>query len=457
VTRLLPYTFVAGVVLLATVGPALAEAPIMDVRTLMMFAVAVALYARSRKPLFYAFYFNYLACWICLGNMNFLIFRQLWTGWDGDVVKENALYALFLLVFAAGGAVWNRRIGAGRPTPVERLDISFPVFLTFSLLLVGIFCVLYLPAIGYGGIYLGRITDENRFSIELPSILNRLAYAFHIAAALLLYRLAVTGRGRVAFIGFVGWTFFVLTAGGARWAFFQVAVTLLFLLAFTGNVGVVARFRMLAVGFVAVFVLFQPVLAILRSGGSADFSSTFGSLAAFGTSWGGEFRDGAAALLRLGRDQADEISRHYLQTVFVPVIPRQLTQLIGIDKDLVATFPSAFVMQQEYQSDTAIRIGGILEAFFWLGNLGVIIVAAANYAAAHWIDRLAYRPGKTLSLAILLAFAATSVLYFVASQSNALLAPPFAILSVYIVLKVVQLVLGVPNTASLSGAIKPAP
>ncbi len=121
-TRLLPYTFVAGVVLLATVGPALAEAPIMDVRTLMMFAVAVALYPRSRKPLFYAFYFNYLACWICLGNMNFLIFRQLWTGWDGDVVKENALYALFLLVFAAGGAVWNRRIGAGRPTPVERLD-----------------------------------------------------------------------------------------------------------------------------------------------------------------------------------------------------------------------------------------------------------------------------------------------------------------------------------------------
>src|SRR5438874_9763150 len=98
--------------------------------------------------------------------------------------------------------------------------------------------------------------------------------------------------------------------------------------------------------------LFQPVLAILRSGGSSDFSTTFGSLAAFGTSWGGEFRDGAAALLRLGRDQVDEISQHYLQTVFIPVIPKQLTQLFGLDKDVVATLSSPFVMQQEYHSDT---------------------------------------------------------------------------------------------------------
>src|SRR5437870_3655060 len=264
VIRLLPYSFLAGVILLATVGSAVADAPIMDARTFLLFAATVALYARSRKPLFYAFYFNYVAFWVCLGNLNFLIFRQLWTGWDGDVMKENALYALFLFVFAACGFVLNGRIRDGQPTPIERIDISFPVFVTFSLVLVGIFCVVYLPAIGYGGIYLGRITDDNRFSIELPSILNRLSYAFHIAAVLLLFRLAVTGRGRVAFVGFVGWAFFVLTAGGARWAFFQVAVTLVFFLAFTGNLAVVARFKVLAVSFVAVFILFQPVLAILR-------------------------------------------------------------------------------------------------------------------------------------------------------------------------------------------------
>ncbi len=57
---------------------------------------------------------------------------------------------------------------------------------------------------------------------------------------------------------------------------------------------------------------------------------------------------------------------------------------------------------------------------------------------------------------MLLSFAATSLLYFVASQSSALLAPPFAILSVYIVIKLVQIVLGIPNTTSLTGAMNPA-
>ena len=130
--------------------------------------------------------------------------------------------------------------------------------------------------------------------------------------------------------------------------------------------------------------------------------------------------------------------------------------MIGIDKDLVATLAGAFVMQQEYQSGSVIRIGGIVEAFFWWGNLGVTLVALANYGAAHWIDRFVYRPRKSLSLAVLLSFAATSLLYFVASQSSALLAPPFAILSVYIVIKLVQIVLGIPNTTSLTGAMNPA-
>jgi len=292
------------------------------------------------------------------------------------------------------------------------------------------------------------LSDENRFSVELPSIINSLAYAFHVAAALLGYRLARSGRGRMAFALFMVWAFFVLTAGGARWAFFQVVVTLFFLLALTGNLSLLVRQRVLAGALAVASALFQPPLATLRSGpGSDEVSDRFGPAIAFGMSWGGEFRDGAAALSRLGLDQRAVVAEHYVSSLVIPIVPRQITSVFGVDKDSVGALAGAFVMQKEYGVEYgSIRIGGVVEAFLWLGYLGVVLVGVANGFVAYWIDGRAYRADKSLIMTLVVAFCAASLLYFVQSQSSSLLAPPAAFVSILILLKVGQVALGLPNS-----------
>src|SRR5205823_5478218 len=144
-----------------------------------------------------------------------------------------------------------------------------------------------------------------------------------------------------------------------------------------------------------------------------------------------------------------QISQNYVSTLVVPIIPRQITGLVGVDRDLVMRMSGAFFMQDEYGIlFGAIRIGGIMEAYYWAGFAGVTLLAVINGVAAYLIDRFAYSPRKSLLRACVLAFMATSLLYFVASQSSALLAPPFAFLSVLYGAKLLQFVMGLPNAAS---------
>ena len=72
-----------------------------------------------------------------------------------------------------------------------------------------------------------------------------------------------------------------------------------------------------------------------------------------------------------------------------------------------------------------------MEAYYWKGFIGVFIGAIFNYLATYIIDKNIYKRNKTFTNATFTAFAATCVLYFVASQSSALLAPFLAFILLY--------------------------
>ena len=451
VTFLLRYSFGLAVAFLAYFYAELASDHIMDATTLAVLALAVILFACSKKTLFYTFYFNYLAWWICVGNINFLITRLLWAGWDGDLVRENRIYSVFLVIFALVGYVLTRRVREPRPGPIVFDNVNYPLFLLITGAVIAIYTAVYLPLVGYGGVYFGSITDENRFTLDLPSFLNRMVFGFHIMMLFLVHRV-LQGRLRLrTLLLFVIFSFFVLTVGGARWSFFQVVTTAFFFLALTDRLSVFRRYKVPTIILGIIFVAYQPLLSILRSGGSAaDSMQTFAGLTSFFASWAGEFRDGAASLTRFGTNTIHEISRNYLSTLIVPIIPRQITGLVGIDRDLVMRMSGAFFMQDEYGIPFgSIRIGGVMEAFYWGGMVGVGVLALLNGLAAYMIDRFAYAPGNSLLRACTLAFSATSLLYFVASQSSALLAPIFAFLSVLYGTKLIQFAMGLPNSATM--------
>ena len=446
--QLLRYSFAFGVFFLIYFYATLATDAVMDGFTVSLLLASVALFAASRKTFFTVFYFNYLAWWICVGNINFQITRLLWTGWDGDIVRENRIYSIFMVILALTGFLLTRRVRGSRPTPVEVENANYRLFVLVAGILVAIFTAVYLPIVGYGGVYFGTINDENRFALNLPSFLNRMVFGFHIVMLLLVHRF-LDGKVRTrTLLLYAAFCFFVLTVGGARWGFFQVVTTTFFFLALTGNLTVFRRYKGPTILLGVVFIAYQPLLSMLRSGGSvADSMQTFVGLSSFFASWAGEFRDGAASLTRFGANTIEQISKSYVGTLIIPIIPRQITTLLGVDRELVMRMSGAFFMQDEYGIQFgAIRIGGVMEAYYWAGYVGVGVLALVNGAAAFLIDRFAYATRKTLLGACTLAFMATSLLYFVASQSSALLAPPFAFLSVLYGAKLLQFVMGWPST-----------
>ena len=451
----LRYSFAFAVVFLIYFYVTLSLDRIMDGATIALLLVAVVLFSCTKKTFFFTFYFNYLVWWICVGNINFLITRLLWAGWDGDLVTENRIYSVFLSIVALVGFLLTRRICEEEPKPIVSENANYPLFLLVMGALIAIYTLVYLPLVGYGGVYFGTISDDNRFTLELPSFLNRMVFGFHITMLFLVHRVLERKLRLRTLLFFVGFSFFVLTVGGARWGFFQIVATAFFFLALTGNLSIFSRYKVPTILLGVVFITYQPLLSMLRSGGSvADSMQTFAGLTSFFASWAGEFRDGAASLTRFGTNTIQQISQNYVSTLIVPIIPRQITGLLGIDRDLVMRMSGAFFMQDEYGIlFGSIRIGGVMEAFYWAGMMGVGALAVLNGVAAYLIDRFAYAPRKSLLRACTLAFSATSLLYFVASQSSALLPPIFAFLSVLYGAKLIQFLMGISNTVSAEATL----
>ena len=439
----LPYSFVLGFFFLIWFYINLAEIMIMNLYTIILLIISVFIYFVSKKTLFFAIYFNYLLFWVCFGNINFIIYSLIWKNWGGDIIRQNYIYGWFILVFTICGCLFNRQVRGIAPTPISRYKINRSLFIWIFFIFTIIFSYVFMSSLNWGGLYFGGLTDETRFSVKYPSIINRLTLSFPILGMLLLNKFYQYKKGFVILLLFIIFSFIILTSGGSRFHFFQMMSSLIFFTLFTGNLKILKRYKVPTILIMGLLILSQPMIAIIRSGGNlSELKYGLISIGSFFSSWGGEYRDGAASLVRFDYDDIKSISDNYLATLIVPIIPRQITGALNINKNYIFTLSASFIMQEKYGIEFgSIRIGGVMEAYYWLGFFGVTLVGLANYIIVHIIDIVVYKRNKTFSSAAITTYLATSMLYFIPSQSCSLLAPFFAFLSIYILAILIQILL----------------
>jgi hypothetical protein len=291
--------------------------------------------------------------------------------------------------------------------------------------MIVLFAVFVLPAVGWTGVFSGGLTDDNRFTVETNALVPRLSLAFPFLMCVLIDRLSRSELEVKRLLVFLLASFYLMSVMGARFGFFQVLVTGFMFLLFSGNLRLLRKYRTIVVGFFALLVAVQLLLPSLRAGNDVEVKSdNFASAATFLGSVAGEHKDAAASLMLLSRSDREAIADNYVPSLIFPLVPGPFLTLMGFDKDAALTGGAAYFMQKAYSVNGAatIRVGGIAEAFFFLGNIGVALAAFLNALIALGIDHVVYKPrDKTFRAVSFAAYGSVWLFYFVVSQSNMLL------------------------------------
>jgi hypothetical protein len=434
------YAFVPFVFLVRYVNNEIGLDDIVDETVLAGFAIAIGFYIVTPKTLFRTIYFNFLMIWFCVGTCNFMVFRLIWLGREFDILLYNRLCALFMVTYSATSYLLGRRVAPVTPGPITDTKIDIRVASKICVVMIVLYTLLVLPSVGWTGVFGGALTNENRFTVEVNPLVPRLSLAFPFLICLLTYRL---GRSEVRLsrvIAFIAIAFPLTTIMGARFAFFQMLVTGGMFALFSGNIGLLKKHKVAVTALAAGLMVMQIFIVTIRSGGSLaeESAASTTSLIYAVSAWGGEHRDAAAAMVMVSEEERKVISDNYLPSVIFPLIPDPFLRVVGLDKNATLQGGGAYVLQQVYDDEFGTqRMGGIAEAYFWLGNLGVIIVGFINGLAAVAIDRVAHRRGKkTFASVAFAAYGSVWLFYFVASQSNMLLGGIGAFIVMYYVLAI---------------------
>lgn len=417
--------------------------PVMDGLTLVILWLSITLYIIMPKGVFISIYFNYLIGWMSFGSISYMFYKKIWDQWSGDIVTMNRLHSILIgiLLITYFVMALPKKVIKKRDCQMQmiqrgsRFPFHLGVYLSLSLLGVLVFSYFKITAYGLGGIYFGNISDGNRSLIQMPSFVNRLTFAFPIMGGLLLVRYERTRNISHLFeIGaFLIFSFYVLTLSGSRFSFFLTSISLLFFLIISCDQAIIRKLRKYIIIFGVLLVVLQPVIAVVRSGGGAKEIKGKFNILPFLASWGGEYRDGSAALVSFGPNDREIARQNYLASLLVPVIPRQITDLIGYDRSKAYRGSAAFQMQKKYNIDVeAIRVGGIVESFFWLGYFGIFFWGIAIGIVIYRIDEYRANNRKTVVGGIMFAYVYSTLLYFIPSQSSALLPPLFAMFSLIV-------------------------
>jgi oligosaccharide repeat unit polymerase len=288
---------------------------------------------------------------------------------------------------------------------------------------------------GYGGVFLGKYSREYLFNLELPYGMNRLPSAFIVLSILICSNMLANKTNPLTYIIFILTSFFILTINGSRWIFFQLIVSTFFFVILSGEWQKLLKFKKIFFFTAVLFIVFQPLISELRTSDidsdEGRYIGILGSLLA----WGGEYRDAASSVARLDASQIKVISEYYLSGLFYPLIPDFVADLFSLDKKNKISLTAAHFMMVEYGiQDGTIRIGGILESYYWFDYWGVIISALIYSLLVIIMDRYRYVSNKNILCLIVLSALGSSLIYFPVSQATTIFPPLAAIYSILLLL-----------------------
>ena len=384
---------------------------------------------------YYKIIIMFFNTWILLGNANFELHYLIWDV-EGNLELVNDLNAVFIgaivvlaFLFGRSKELHPQSLVMDRLDP-EQIDKYFKV----AKVLVLIHLALTIPNLA-----LNVSENYGDFSeglgLKIP-FYGRLTFIYPIFLILgyLKYRL-----GSLSKLYFGGTLILVILISGLTGTRFNIVIMLTALLFVHNMLSRDTKQKVLSVSTVllsAGFVFIYLAIPILRSESEGSQSNEYSVPLLAIMKFGGEYRDAAWSTNVLSEYSKELISDEYLETVFFPAIPRPLIEAVGLDYTIVFDHTSSFLMADSLGLDVSgIRIGGIMELYYWKGLGGVIFGAIVMFIMMQICIRYMVNYRTSFHL-ILPAITLVIPVYFAISQSNLLLVPlvSTAIVSLMVVL-----------------------
>ena len=377
-------------------------------------------------------YLIYLLIWFAIGNINYHMFNQIWLNFESDINGVNFIYLIWTMFFVMASILFNK-IKKNRYSidKITGIYIYIDVKICFILTLIYTFFIIYYS--DYGGIFVNNHDREFYFNIQLPFGISRLPSAFIILSIIFIHLLSIKIINVYTYLIYIIYAFIALTITGSRWGFFQLIVSSFFFILLSNNLKLILEYWKITTLICLIFIIYQPITAALRDINIDYGAGGFEGIAGFFSAWGGEYRDGSSSLAVFSKSEISDISSHYLISLILPIIPKFILDLFSINAESFLGHTAADLMQIKYGVKTGtIRVGGILESYYWWGYYGVLITAACVSLLLQLISFNFSKKIQNLYILILSSFLITTLIYFPISQIDKLLQPVFSLASIII-------------------------
>jgi len=377
----------------------------------------------KRNNLFFiiVIYFN---GWLMWGNLTYNIFCTIWEI-DGDLLAVNEMYSVFIFVFSFLGLIFVRDQESLFEKRKEEInwDFSISKALFFTKVLIVIHLIFFLPNIS-----LGMKENYSDFSqniaLRVPFI-NRLIYIYPIFLILSYLKFQKNELNISKFLINILFSSLILTLTGSRFLLVMTLICLFFIhIIFLKRDNKKLNPKLILYGGVFLGLIYFAIPLLRANVGSENNQLELANeYFVIFTKFGGEFRDGVWSTKALSDTSKELISTHYLETIFFPLLPKPMVSVLGLDYNVVFEMTSSVIMANSINVEVkGIRIGGVLELFYWKGFVGIIIGSTILFFITNFAIKRLYSRNSISSIAGY-SFLLFLPFYFSFAQSNLLFTP----------------------------------
>lgn len=400
----------------------------------LLFFILIFIFLKNNKSNILNLFNCYLIAWFFIGNTNYIFFSHIWSGFVGDIILYNKIYLYWIYFFNFFSFILNKffKNSIDSQDLIKKFTNENRVFFISTIL-----CIAYAVAVTYvtgGGIYFSGLMRDEFFDATLPLGFSRFSSAFIIIAIICTRKFILNNLSSVSYFCILIACIFILTINGTRWMAFQVFATTFFFLLLNNNYKIFGKYKVLILLLVSILVAYQPLIAFMRSAqiDAEDYGFLINTL----TTWGGEYRDAAASLMLFDGLDFKNSSSYYLSNLFIPIVPDFFLKILSIDKSIIDANSTSMLMAKAYNIPIGgIRVGGVIESYYWWGYLGVACSSAAISTTIFFVDRLSYRLNRNIYYSVVIPYIVVLVFYFPQSQANVIFPPLASLFSLLVLMK----------------------